>query len=168
MEEKVRIARCKAQRLQVPAPLLGHIAYVQALENFIGCLVALSPTSTVVAGNPGGQLGVSVKRMRNMLMAMAYHAANNCQACETERRFNIMIHEQRLVESVAIYEGSVHAKSPSSLSKISVSFKTADGSSGEEGGEFPLLPGYLLILRGHYEKEEPPAATVETPAAATG
>ncbi len=159
MEEKVRITCCKAKRLEVPEPLRGHAAYANSLESFIGCLVAVSPSSTGVIGNPGGQLGVSVRRMRNMLMAMAQHAAGDCQACETERRFNFMDHEKRLITTVEIYERSDHAKSGSSLSKISVNLKVGDGSSGEEGGEFALLPGYLLILKDRYAQ-----ASAATPA----
>jgi hypothetical protein len=156
MEERVRIARCKAQRLQVPTPLLGHEAYVRSLESIIGCLVVFAPTKDRPGGSPGTQIGISPQRIKNMLIAMAHHAAGDCRVCEVERRFHTMFNEQRLIDALAIYERSDHAKSPSGLAKISAFLKVADASSGEEGGEFALLPAFLLI----FNDRDTPALTV--------
>lgn len=158
MNRKLQIARCKARRLEVPAPLQGHDNYVRSLVDVTRCLTAFAPTAEKPGGNPGALISMSDKRMKNVLAALMQHAASDCQTCAIARKHGTLTLERRLIGELRRYEKSDHAKSASALTRIAVVLPTADGSSGEESGETLLLDGFWTIITGHYA---PASSSVE-------
>lgn len=165
MNQQLQILRCKAGRLGVPQPLLGHSNYVKNLLDVARCLEAYAPTAENPRGNPGALVSISDKRMRNILAAIMQHAASGCPDCIILRKQKDLKLERRLVAALERYERSDHGESKSALTNISIILPVADGSSGEEGGETFLLDSIRIILKSLYTVT--PVSAPEAVASAT-
>lgn len=127
-------------RLEIPSVLHGHIAYVESLNKITVCLSEL-------AKHEGAAVGISAKRLRNMLAAIAVHLRDNgsCALCQNAGSGGLRRFEDAFMNAYAAYRGSPHAKSSSSLERVAILVAAEDRIDSDS--ELLLLPACLDLLR---------------------
>jgi len=124
--------------LPVAESLTGHGSYVDSLIKLAACL-------RLLAASPGEAIGISAQRIRNMLVALVWHAANDCSACsDTAGEDGLQRQETSVINAFAVYLGSDHDRSSSSLQKIC--FDPDPDAGNEPDEEIVLLPELLRLF----------------------
>ncbi len=126
-------------RLEALPGLLGHETYVDSLKKIGECMIML-------ATHPGANISMSPRRIKNMLAAMVVHLRGHrdCRGCAAlAARLGLRTVEDDFLAACSAYSASTHAKTCSSLAKLSV---LVPASGGVSAAELLLLPEYVRLL----------------------
>ena len=94
-----------------------------------------------------------------MLVALVWHAANDCSACsDSAGKHGLQRHETSVIDAFAVYRDSDHDRSSSSLQKVFFDLDFADGEEAAE--EIVLLPELLRLFEAKRMNASHPAAPV--------